>query len=164
MTSMVWLIERAADPRHCLADAELALLKDILPRADAAVPGLDGFRVSLQSHPRGRWFAIQRGRQTVFAGAVASTPAAAHALWRELNRLRNGRLPESEPVGRKHPGPSIWAELSLQDFTGLSRFEASAGSRFATRLIRALIRERLEAVAGEVPPPSTERGQRRARL
>lgn len=139
MTSMISLLERDADPRLCLPDSQFSLLEDLLRKTDAAVPGLDGFRESLGSHRQGRWFAMQRGRQTVFAGAVASTPAAAGGLWQVLDRLRHHRLPESEPVGRQHPGRKNWAELSFQDFTGVSRHEASAGGIFATRLLRALM-------------------------
>jgi hypothetical protein len=65
--------------------------------------------------------------------------------------MRDHRLPETKSVGWQQSGQKIWAELSFLDFTEVSRFEASVGGIFAMRLLYALIRERLEAVACESP-------------
>lgn len=163
MTSMVWLIERDANPGHCLSVSHLRSLGDVLHRVGATVPGLPGFRVTLRSHPDGRWFVVQRQGQTVFAGAVASTPTAARELWRKLHRSQKYRVAGSEPVGRQDPGNRLWAELSLQDFTGVSPDEVTVAAVFSTRLLRALIRERLES-ASAFPVGSRRSGFRARRI
>lgn len=144
MTSMIHLISRHDPLDTYLPEACFRRLAPWLDGSDAEVPNLPRYRVVLYPHAEGQAFAIQRQAQSVIAGAVGRTPRAARELWRVLDRLRQGGLPESEPVGSQHPGNNLWAELSLINFSNVSPADAALVSQFAVDLFRAIIRREVE--------------------